>query len=133
MSKKRIFYIVFFTCLVIGFFLALSFFIPGFTKQNFPPISIVQPFSFLDENGKAITEKEIKGKVAVVNFFFTTCRGICPRMNNNLKPLYETFKHDSDFVILSHTCDPERDSVSRLKHYADSMQVDTQKWMFLTG
>src|ERR1700712_4917392 len=68
-----------------------------------------------------------------VNFFFTTCRSVCPRMNNNLKPVYEEFKKEPDFIILSHTCDPERDSVSRLKHYADSMSVDTNKWIFLTG
>ncbi|GAC1416733.1 MAG: hypothetical protein NVS1B13_00240 [Flavisolibacter sp.] len=54
-------------------------------------------------------------------------------MNNNLKPLYEKFKNRSAFVILSHTCDPQRDSVGRLKHYADSMQVDIGKWKFLTG
>ncbi len=54
-------------------------------------------------------------------------------MNNNLKPLYEKFKNRPDFVILSHTCDPQRDSVARLKRYADSLQVDIVKWKFLTG
>jgi protein SCO1/2 len=133
MSKKRIFYILFFTALVIGFFVALSVAIPGFTKPSVPPISVVQPFFFTDQDGKTITEKDINGKVTAVNFFFTTCKSVCPKMNNNLKPVYEEFKNEPDFIILSHTCDPARDSVARLKRYADSMKVDTHKWLFLTG
>jgi protein SCO1/2 len=118
---------------VIGFFITLSFVIPGFAKPSFPPISTVQPFVFQNQDGNSISEKDIKGKVVAVNFFFTACRSVCPRMNNNLKPVYEEFKSRPDFMILSHTCDPERDSASRLKHYADSMGTDTHKWMFLTG
>jgi protein SCO1/2 len=54
-------------------------------------------------------------------------------MNNNLKDAYEMYKASPDFMILSHTSDPGRDSASVLKAYADSMQVDTKKWVFLTG
>jgi protein SCO1/2 len=133
MSKKVFFYTVFFSVLIIGFYFALSSSIPGFTKKRFPPITKVQPFSFINQDGKTVTEKVIKGKVVVVNYFFTTCNSICPRMNNNLKPAYEAFKNEPGFLLLSHTSDPKRDSVSVLKHYADSMQVDQTKWIFLTG
>jgi protein SCO1/2 len=75
----------------------------------------------------------MKGKVAVVNYFFTTCTGICPKMNNNLKPPYESFRDNADVLFLSFTSDPARDSAARLRHYADSMQVDTKRWQFLTG
>jgi protein SCO1/2 len=54
-------------------------------------------------------------------------------MNNNLRKVYEALKDEKDFLILSHTCDPETDSAAQLKKYADSMQVDTKKWWFLTG
>jgi protein SCO1/2 len=55
-------------------------------------------------------------------------------MNNNMqKEVYDLFKDEPDFMILSHTCDPETDSAPRLKHYADSLKVDEQKWVFLTG
>lgn len=54
-------------------------------------------------------------------------------MNNEVKKVYEHFKTENDFLILSHTSDPGTDSASRLKHYADSMQVNTSKWIFLTG
>lgn len=133
MSKKTIFYILFFTVLTLAFFFTLASVIPGFTKKKFPPISKVQPFSFINQDGKTVTEKDIKGKVLVVNYFFTACNSICPRMNNNLKPVYEAFKTEPDFLLLSHTSDPKRDSVAQLKRYADSMEVDETKWIFLTG
>ena len=133
MPRKQIFLIVFFSFLVVGFFVTLSFIIPGFAKPKFPPIGTVQPFHFVNQDNKVITEKDLNGKIAVVNFFFTTCKSICPRMNNNLKSVYEQFKNEKDFIILSHTCDPERDSVARLKHYSDSLNVNTDRWMFLTG
>jgi protein SCO1 len=133
MTKKRIFYIIFFTVLVVGFFFALAAVIPGFTSQKFPPIGIVQPFAFTTQDGKHFTEKDVKGKVVAVNYFFTTCNSICPKMSNNLKPVYEKFRSEEDFMILSHTSDPGTDSPSRLKRYADSLGVDTKKWIFLTG
>ena len=54
-------------------------------------------------------------------------------MNNNLNLVYEKLKSEKDFLILSHTCDPETDSVPQMKKYADSMRVNTQQWVFLTG
>lgn len=133
MSKKQIFYIVFFSVLILGFFVTLSFIIPGFNKPKVAPIGKVQPFAFTNQNGETITEKDIAGKVTVVNFFFTTCKSICPRMNNHLKPVHDEFKAEKDFVILSHTSDPERDSVAVLKRYSDSLKTNPKKWMFLTG
>lgn len=134
MFKKPIVYvIIFFIVLVIGFFGVMSMAIPGFEKGGIPPISTVQPFSFTNQDGKTVTEKDLQGKVVVVNYFFTTCKGICPRMNNNIKRVYEEFKNEPDFLLLSHTSDPEVDSAARLKQYADSMQVNTTKWEFLTG
>jgi protein SCO1/2 len=54
-------------------------------------------------------------------------------MNNNLKPIYEKFRSEPGFVLLSHTSDPGRDSPSVLRRYSDSLKVDTKKWVFLTG
>jgi protein SCO1/2 len=131
--SKKFFYIIFFAVLVVGFLVALAFTIPGFSNPKLRPISTVQPFAFYNQDGKFVTEKDVYGKVNVVNFFFTTCTSVCPRMNNNLKPVYEEFKNEPGFVMLSFTCDPSRDSVARIKRYADSMQVNTSKWIFLTG
>ena len=133
MSRKQVFYIVFFSVLVLGFFFALAAVIPGFTSEKFPPIGTVQPFAFTSQDGKHFTEKDITGKVLAVNYFFTTCNSICPKMSNNLKPVYDKFRSDEDFMIISHTSDPEIDSAPVLKRYADSLGVDTRKWVFLTG
>lgn len=133
MSKKRLFYVAFFILLFIGFVAIMSFLIPGFTKKSIPPIGEVKPFSFVNQDGKTINESVFNNKVVAVEYFFTTCKGICPRMNNNLKKVYEAYKDEKDFLILSHTCDPATDSAAQLKRYADSLGVDTNRWMFLTG
>ncbi|HET9431771.1 MAG TPA: SCO family protein, partial [Chitinophagaceae bacterium] len=128
MNKKGIFYTAFFVVLVVAFYAIVSRWI---TRKD--TISVVQPFSFINQDGRVVTEKDVAGKVYVAEYFFTTCKGICPKMNNNLRKVYDEFKEEDDFLILSHTCQPEVDSVAVLKRYADSMQVNTAKWVFLTG
>lgn len=128
MSRKRIFYILFFVSLTLAFYFITKKWLTRDTS-----ISTVQPFSFIDQDGKAFTNANIKGKIYVTEFFFTSCTGICPRMNNNMKKVYERFKDEKDFLIVSHTCDPERDSAAQLKKYADKLGVDTRHWVFLTG
>jgi len=133
MSKKLIFYIAFFAALVIIFFVVISKLIPGFATSRMPPIGYVQPFRFITQDGEQFTDKDVSGKVFVAEYFFTTCKGICPRLNTNMRLIYDRFKNEKDFLILSHTCNPETDSASRLKEYADSMKVSTNRWIFLTG
>ena len=127
------FYIGFFVVLALIFYFVLTLIIPGYGKVKTNPISSVQPFAFTNQDGKTVTEKDVAGKVYVAEYFFTHCPGICPTMNNNMRLVYEELKNDSNFLILSHTCDPDRDSVGQMKYYADSMKVDTRRWIFLTG
>jgi len=132
MSKKVSLYVGFFILLILGFW----FFLFNGTdawKTKLPVLTFVKPFSFQNQDNIAFTDKEMLGKVAVVEYFFTTCKGICPRMNYNMRTIYDTYKDEPNFIIVSHTCDPERDSVPRMKHYADSLKVDSHKWVFLTG
>jgi len=133
MSKKIWFYILFFAVLIIGFYILLINVIPGYGKTGLAVINKVQSFSFEDQNGERITNKSVEGKVYIAEFFFTTCPGICPKMNTNLKPIYEKYRNRPDFLILSHTVNPSTDSVGRLKHYADSLGVDGKHWIFVTG
>lgn len=133
MSRKTVFYIVFFFVLVVGFYFIMGRLIPDFSQPKFESIGRVLPFSFINQDGKTVTEKEVVGKVFVVEYFFTTCKSICPRMNANMKKVYDRFKEENNFRILSHTCDPETDSAARLKKYADSLGVNTARWVFLTG
>ena len=133
MSKKFWSYVAFFTFLAVGFYFVMTKLIPGFGEVKMPVQSRVRPFTFTDQDGRMISERDVFGKVYVAEFFFTTCKSICPKMNTNLKAIHEQYKDEPNFVILSHTSDPETDSVSRMKEYADSLQVDTRKWWFLTG
>lgn len=132
MPTKTKFYLLFFTILLLAFY----YFVFRGTdnwKVKMPVLSYVQPFSFTNQDGAAVTDKNLLNKITVVEYFFTTCKGICPKLNTNMKQVYEIYKNESDFQILSHTCNPDTDSVSVLKHYSDSLQVNTEKWIFLTG
>ncbi len=131
-KNKTLKYILFFGAIVVIFFIA-TFVGTDNWKTKAPVLGYVKPFTFTTENGKPFTQKDMLGKVCVVNFFFTTCKGICPRMNGNIKTIYEQYKDQPDFMIVSHTCDPETDSAATLKKYAEKMQVNTDKWVFLTG
>ena len=133
MSRKAKFYVVFFTVLVVGFFFVLKAVIPGYGQRKFQVLNQVKPFTFTNQDGRLISERSVEGKVYVAEYFFTSCTGISPILNDNMKTIYEKYKNEPDFLILSHTCDPETDSVARLKKYADSLKVDDNKWLFLTG
>jgi protein SCO1 len=132
MSKKIIGYGAFFVVLTCVFF----YFVFAGTdnwKVKLPTVSYVRPFSFTNQDGRTVDENDMKGKVTVVEYFFTTCKGICPRMNASIKKIYAAYKDEPDFMILAHTVQPEKDSVARLRFYADSMKIDTKKWVLVTG
>lgn len=94
---------------------------------------IIQPFSFSDQSGKQITEKDIDGKIHVANFFFTRCGSICPVMTEHIKLVQREFKDNQDIVILSYSVTPWVDSVPDLERYAVRNGVNSSNWHFLTG
>lgn len=93
----------------------------------------IRQFSFLNQEGQEVTRDVMEHKVAVVEFFFTTCKGICPKMNENMAKVYQAFRSDDEVIILSHTVDPKRDSVAAMKAYSLRYDADPKRWMFLTG
>lgn len=131
-NQKAVLYIVFFTVLIAGFYYFLFRGTDNW-KVKMPVLSYVQPFSFTNQDGQKVTEAVYQNKVTVVEYFFTTCKGICPKLNTNMKAIYDLYQKEPDFQIVSHTCNPDTDSVPVLKHYADSLKVNTAKWIFLTG
>ena len=133
MRTKWILYTAFFLFLAIGFYVVMTKIIPGYGDVKLPVLSYVQPFSFTNQDGQKVTDKDLDGKVYVAEYFFTTCVGICPKLNTNMRKVYEQYKETDGFLIVSHTCNPETDSAARLRYYADSMKVDTNRWWFLTG
>ena len=95
----------------------------------------VPPFHFTDEDGKPFTDKDVENKVLVVDFFFTRCTSICPKMSVQMQQLQlQLDGHEYDDVLfLSHTVDPEHDTPEVLKAYAKRLEADPKRWKFLTG
>ena len=120
-NKWILIYVGFFIVL-LGVFYLLLFNDYDFSKSNLMVRNDnVADFSFINQDGKKITEREVDGKVYVVEYFFTTCKGICPKMNANMRRVYDAFKDEPNFMIISHTCMPETDSIPLLKAYEERM------------
>lgn len=136
MNKSRIFILV--VLMLIGIaFLAYYFFMIKEQPRKLPrlgnPGHKVGAFSFINQDGNIVSDKDVQGKIRVVEYFFTTCEGICPLMNENMTTVFNSFRGDENVIILSHTVDPETDTVAQLKRYADKHEADAKQWIFLTG
>lgn len=93
----------------------------------------IKNFSFINQNGKKVTQETFKNKIYVADFFFTTCPGICPMMTKNMHKIQEAFKDDDEVLLLSHSVTPIKDSVSKLKKYALENNIIDSKWHLVTG
>ena len=93
----------------------------------------IPAFSFTNQEGETVTEKTFEEKIYVVDFFFTSCPGICPKMTENMGLVQKAFLEDDEVLILSHSVTPIADSVSALKRYAVEKEVDSKKWHLVTG
>ncbi len=93
----------------------------------------IADFSFVNQNGDTITQKDYEGKIYVADFFFTTCGSICPKMSVNLEEVQKAFATNPKVKLLSHTVFPETDSVPVLKAYAKKHNVTDAKWNLVTG
>jgi protein SCO1/2 len=103
------------------------------SDSNYKKIHTIPSFSFIDQNGNTLNEKNIESKIYVSNFFFTKCRSICPKMTSHMFLLQEYYKKDNAIFLLSHSVTPESDSVATLKAYSELNKVDYNKWRLLTG
>ena len=93
----------------------------------------VPDFIFLNQDSLYISNEDYLGKVYLAEFFFSRCPSICPIMNKNMKILYDRFGDRDDFAIASFTIDPEHDTPSTLKKYAEGYVDKNASWNFLTG
>lgn len=93
----------------------------------------IEEFAFINQDSNIIDLNYLKGKTTIVNFFFTSCPSICPIMIDELTYLQEKTNGKYDIQILSHTVDPERDSVGRLNQFIEHKKIDTKNWDFVTG
>lgn len=120
--------------------------LPYYNTPDFTPLFVNDPkivrdsithiigdFSFTDQDGITITQRDIEGKIHIANFIFTSCGSICPVMTKHLKKLDDIYKQDSNILILSYTVTPWIDSVPVLKSFKQHHDITNPNWHFLTG
>jgi protein SCO1/2 len=93
----------------------------------------IAPFEFVDQDSAWITNANFAGKIYVADFFFTSCRTICPIMKSQMLRVYEATAEMPDVLLLSHSIDPEWDTVALLHDFAERLGVDSRRWHFVTG
>ena len=104
---------------------------PG--DEGYDNIHTIPSFSFTSHLGESVTNKTTAGKIYVANFFFASCKNICPAMMDNLEKVQKTFKNNDNVLILSHSVTPLKDSVPALRQYAAERHIDGKQWLLLTG
>ena len=103
-------------------------------KQTETPGLKINTFRFIDQRSDTVSDKIVKDKIYVADYFFVTCPGICKDMATQMQRLYKEFEHNSEFLLLSHTSKPEEDTPEVLMAYSKKYGVTNQdKWLFLTG
>lgn len=121
-----------FIILIFGIW-AVPKIIAKFQKSDLVEIGPVPAFELTDQNKKKISNTDYLGKVYVVEFFFSTCPTICPKMNQSMLQLQEAFYGNPNFGLVSITIDPEHDTALVLKEHAVLLGVKHYNWHFLTG
>lgn len=149
-KKYRIFFIVFIILSAIILALFYNALTPKKTLKIFNPADVnpemvdttvqfikrdhtIEDFSFTNQNGKTITQKDYEGKIYVADFFFTTCPSICVPMGENMAWLQEQIKNNPKVMLLSHTVTPDIDTPEVLKAYALKKGAIDSKWNLVTG
>jgi len=93
----------------------------------------IPAFKFVNQNQDTVTNQSLNGNIYVADFFFTSCPSICPKVKTEMLKIYDEFIDEPGFKMISYTLDPKRDTPQKLKTYAENLDVETNKWMFLTG
>ncbi|MCW1147163.1 SCO family protein [Flavobacterium lacisediminis] len=132
MMKNKSYIGISFIILIFGIW-AVPKIIAKFQKSDLVEIGPVPAFKLTNQDDKSISEKDYLGKVYVVEFFFSTCPTICPKMNQSMLQLQEEFYGNPNFGIASITIDPAKDTPQVLKEHANLLGVKHYNWHFLTG
>jgi protein SCO1/2 len=93
----------------------------------------IAPFAFVDQDSSLVTNETFKDNIYVADFFFTSCRTICPIMKTQMLRVYNATAEMPDVKILSHTIDPEYDTVALLHDFANRLGAESNRWHFVTG
>lgn len=93
----------------------------------------VPPFQLLDQDSVTVSSKNFENKISVVDFFFTSCPTICPKMKQQLLRVHTHFTNNAEVELYSFTIDPRRDTVGKLKSFHSKLALQNDRWHFLTG
>ncbi len=93
----------------------------------------ISDFRFIDQDSNVITNATFANKIYVADVFFTSCPSICPKVKQQMLRIYDKFADEENLVFISHTIDVRHDTVPKLKAYADKLEVETDRWHFVTG
>lgn len=93
----------------------------------------VPKFEYLNQDSQVVDNQRFKGKSYVVDFFFTSCPSICPKMSKQMLRIHDKYLNEDKLELVSFSIDPKRDSVGRLKEYAENLGIQSEKWHLLTG
>jgi len=146
MRKLIVVGVIFAVCVSIGYFLLRKADpLPVYEPYQLNPSLVdeslhhkktghtISDFSLTNQEGKTVTLEDLKGKVVVADFFFTTCGTICPLMSDQLERVQERYANEKDLLIVSHSVLPDNDNVEVLHRYAEQHQANPEQWYFLTG
>ncbi len=129
-------------------FLAFCFLLSGCIQKKEVPLPIfgerevagsdtvyhvIADFKFVNQDSAEVTGDTFKDKIYVADFFFTSCRTICPIMKTQMLRVYDSIQSENDVLLLSHSIDPEFDTVGLLHDFAERLGVKSDKWHFVTG
>lgn len=88
-------------------------------------------FTGIDQDGKRISDADLKNVVTIAGFFYSECEGYCPTTTRNLSQIQNALNDSIPFRIISFTLNPEIDTVARLKHYAEMYDAKQSVWHFI--
>ena len=93
----------------------------------------IPAFQFISQDDEIIDNKSLASSLYITDFFFMSCPSICPKVKKQMLRIYDRYEQQDLIKLVSHTIDPKRDTPDRLKQYAENLNVNTNKWLFLTG
>lgn len=93
----------------------------------------IPDFSFVSQDSVPIDNAHFADNIYIADFFFTSCPSICPKVKQQMLRIYERFEDETRLKFVSHTLDPKRDTIAKLKAYANKLDIDHNKWYFVTG
>lgn len=134
MKKTWIFFLLVIIATAVGYY-GLEYY-----ETNATPLPVygeeghvIPDFGLRTQENEYFNRSQIEGKILVVNYFFTSCPSICPKMTRNLQSVHDLYRNDPDLLMMSLTVDPKRDTPERLAMFAENYNANSETWKFLTG